>query len=404
MTRRTLLIIGAGYEQVRAYEQAKGMGLTVVGTDMNPEAPAFALADHRLICSTRDVDETVAKVSDFAKTHTIHGVMTVANDVPLTVARVAERLGLPGILPAGALLAANKILMKKAFKQAGVPTPAFAVFDREKDFLQKIKDISHPMILKPSDGRGSRGVLYLDGTYDPKKAWAIALENSENKTLLLEEYAQGPQLSVEGLMLEGSYHAVGFGDRNYDNLPDTTPFIVEDGGVIPSRFEGDILLEIEQLIERAALSLGIEWGPAKGDIVISSNGLQIIELAARLSGNYLATHHIPMAYGVDIVGAMIRLALGDSIDPNSLRPKHKKYLGVRYFFPPVGTIKEISGIEEVKSLDYLVYLDIYRKVREVQESIENHTTRGGTIICEADTYDLAKQRVEEATRKIVFKV
>lgn len=401
--KKTLVIIGAGLEQTQVYLQAKAMGLHVVGTDQNPQAPAFIEADESLICSTRDAEETVAAVKKYAKSHPIDGVMTVANDVPLTVARVAQELGLPGIPPECATLAANKISMKQRFNQAEVATPAFQVLLTKSEFLKAYdKEEGIPKILKPSDGRGSRGVLFLDGSTDPNWAWDESTSHSENGILMLEDYAPGPQLSVEGLMVNDQYMAVAFADRNYSNMSKTKPFIIEDGGVIPTSVDLNALTAVNSLIEKAAHSMGIHWGPVKADIVLTPTGPQIIELAARLSGNYLATHHIPMAYGVNIVDCMIKLALGETVHADELIPKWKKYLGVRYFFPEAGFIKRIEGVDAVRKLEYVLYLDIFKKVGEVQMKIQNHTTRAGTIICQGDTYEQAYSRVEETTSLIKF--
>ena len=95
-------------------------GLKTVGSDANPDAPAFFHADQRIIASTRDALETVAAVKAFHARFPIDGVMTLANDVPLTVACTAVELGLPGIPVAAARIASDKLLMKLAFKGQGI--------------------------------------------------------------------------------------------------------------------------------------------------------------------------------------------------------------------------------------------------------------------------------------------
>src|ERR1043165_3635082 len=91
------MIIGAGIEQVPAYEAAKRRGMAIVATDMKPDAPGFALADHTLLVSTRDARATERAAVEFHRAHPVHGVMTIANDVPHTVARVAHALGLRSV-------------------------------------------------------------------------------------------------------------------------------------------------------------------------------------------------------------------------------------------------------------------------------------------------------------------
>ena len=137
---------------------------------------------------------------------------------------------------------------------------------------------------------------------------------------------------------------------------------------------------------------------------MSEQGPQIIELAARLSGNYLATHHIPIAYGVDIVGAVIRLSLGEPVSFESLKPKIKRYLGVRYFFPTPGRIQRINGIDQTRALDYVRMLDVYPNIGDIQAPIVSHGARAGTVICEGPDYDSAKKRVEDATAGVEFLV
>jgi biotin carboxylase len=400
--RKRLLIIGAGLEQVPAYKLAKGMGVNVVGTDMNPRAPALEYADDRLIASTRDVRRTVEAVLGYSAKKPIHGVMTVANDVPLTVASVAEKLRLPGIPVASANLASNKLLMKERFAKRGVPTPAFYPVRSKQSFFRLLREVRYPAILKPSDSRGSRGVLLLDGEIDLSWAWGYSLGYSEGNPLILEKFAEGPQLSVEGIFVNRGYMPIAFADRNYGNLALTKPHMIEDGGVIPTRFRGERLRAISVVIAQAASSLGISWGSVKADIVLTKEGPQILELAARLSGNYLATHHIPMAYGVDIVSALIRLSLGEEVRKSDVKARYRRYLGVRYFFPPPGKIVRIAGAGEVRRRPYVRMLQIYRKPGDYQEKITDHTKRAGTVICEGPSYSVAKERVERAVEKIRF--
>lgn len=401
MTKR-LLIIGAGKEQIQAYQIAKKMGLIVVGTDRNPNAPAFDYADDKLICSTRDAQFTLETVLEFSKKKPIDGVMTIANDVPYTVALVAHKLGLPGIPLRSAEFAKNKILMKKQFQKHDIPTPKFEMLETENDYFKKISNKKFPLILKPSDGRGSRGVLYLENTTELKWAWDYVYYYSDNKTLMLEEYIKGDQLSVEGIFVKEKFYTISISDRNYNNLMSTKPYIVEDGGVIPTKHGEIIRKKCSALVESAARSLGIKFGSVKADIVISDNNPMIIELAARLSGNYLATHHIPIAYGVNIVKAVINLSLGNEINEKDLIPRIKKYLGVRYFFPKPGKIMKILGMEEVKSLEYVNMLEFFRKVGEEQPIIAGHVDRAGTIICEGESYEEALFRVEDARNRIKF--
>ena len=399
---KTLLIIGAGREQIPAYTLAKSMGLYVVGTDKNPLAPAFEFADEKLLCSTRDANHTLETVLEFSKNRKIDGVMTIANDVPFTVALVADSLNLPGISLQSARYASNKILMKDQFLKYNIPTPKSKVLGNKEDFLNSISKKSFPLILKPSDGRGSRGVLYIDESVDLNWAWNYVFDISSNKELMLEEYVAGDQLSVEGIFINEKFYPIAFADRNYENLHITKPHIVEDGGTIPSKHEGETLQKISSLIEESSKALNIKFGSVKADIVLSDDKPMIIELAARLSGNYLATHHIPLAYGIDIVSLVIKLSLGMTINSSLVQETQRKFLSVRYFFPQSGIIKNIEGLEQLKSKSYVRILDIFHGVGFNQPKIAGHVDRAGTIVCEGKNYDDAVYNAKKSVSEIKF--
>ena len=144
--KKTLLIIGAGIEQIKAYQQAKELGLFVVGTDINPQAPAFDFADEKIICSTRNAQQTLTKIMEYSKKHTISGVLTVANDVPFTVALVANELKLPGISLQSAKLTSNKLLMKSQFLKFEIQPPLFEALKVPKEFFQKMKKRNFPLV------------------------------------------------------------------------------------------------------------------------------------------------------------------------------------------------------------------------------------------------------------------
>jgi biotin carboxylase len=302
------MIIGAGVEQAPAYEAAKSRGLVVVGTDMNPNAPGFALADHKILVSTRDAEATEREAVKFHRTHPVHGVMTIANDVPYTVARIAHAIGLPSISLEAAKCVTDKLLMKERFASHGVACPWFASVDRAEQLRDHIKDNSkQDFVLKPVDGRGARGVLLIDSSVDSEWAFAEAKRWGESGRLILEEFIPGMQLSTETFILDGKCYTPAIAERNYSRLEQFRPNIIEDGGTIPAPLDAEMKEVVDDVILRGASALGITAGLIKGDIVIDNAGRPlIIELAARLSGGWLATHQIPAASGVSLVDAVIR--------------------------------------------------------------------------------------------------
>lgn len=404
MKWNTLLIIGAGMEQVKAYHAAREMGLFVAGTDIDPDAPAFEHADFRILASTRDPEGTVRAVKRFAESHPVHGVMTIANDVPLTVARVAEELGLPGIPVEAARLASDKLAMKERFLRKGVAIPEFTEIKRPADIKKAAREWGWPVVVKPVDGRGARGVLRVTKKTDPEWAFTEALAHSDRGAVMAEEYVEGMQVSTESVMWRGRCHTPAFSERNYEYLEKYSPYIIENGGTMPAPLNSAEQEAVNNLIERAALAMGIKEGTVKGDIVMGPDGPVIIELAARLSGGYYATDQIPLATGVDLVKVAVKLALGAAPDPAEFSPRFDRGAAIRFFFPPEGRVKGVAGAEEIESMPGVSLAKVYRKAGDVQPPITSHPDRGGFVLAGGVDREEAEARAEEAVRSVVFDV
>lgn len=395
---KTLLIIGGGAEQVPAYLAAKARGLTVVGSDVREDAPALTHADHRLIASTRDPMATLAAVQGFiAKGQRIDGVMTIANDVPTTVAVVADALGLPGLPLAAARAVSHKLLMKQAFVAHGVPCPWFSHVQDTTHLKTVLETSPHDRwVLKPVDGRGARGVLLIDRQTDLDWAFAESRRWGDSGELILEAFIPGLQLSTESYVIDGRAHTPAIAERNYDHLERFAPYIIENGGTIPALLSAALRRRIDEVIVAGAASLGAREGIVKGDLIVTPEGeVVIVELALRLSGGWFATHQIPAASGVDLVAAAMRHALGEPVLAEQLQATRKRATAIRYWFPPEGKILFIGGEEQLRQLPGLISHGFFRRVGEYQPAIRMHPDRFGFLIVEADTRDTVLQRVQQ---------
>lgn len=403
---KTLLIIGAGAEQVPAYKAAKERGLTVVGSDMNPDAPAFEFADYRLHASTRDAHATLAAVREFAANHPINGVMTIANDVPYTVAVIAKAFGLPGVSIEAARLVTDKLLMKEAFRSADVACPWFATVSDVGE-LKRLMSArgAKSFVIKPVDGRGARGVLLIDQEMDLDWAFSEAKRWGECGRLILEEFVHGMQLSTESFLIDGVIYTPAISERNYEFLERFAPFIIENGGVLPALLDEDLRVRINHLIALGAAALGVRDGIVKGDLIVTPDGKPlIVELALRLSGGWFATHQIPAATGVSLVDAVISHALGEPVSGQQLTPTRKRATATKYWFPPSGVISRIDGEEFLKQLPGLLAYGFFRKVGERQPEIRMHPDRFGYLIAEADDRETALAIANEGLKRIQIEV
>ena len=214
---KTLWLVGGGLEAVPAVKRAKELGLHVAVSDYNPRAPALVLADDRIPVSTYDVEATVAAALAYSReVRTIDGVTCVATDVPLTVAAVAQALNLPGIPLEAARLASDKLAMKERLVASGLAVPWFHPVESAAHLASLVRERGCPLVVKPVDSRGARGVLRLVAGIDLNWAYGVAQSQSPTGRVMVEEFSEGPQISTEAVLLSGRGYTLGLSDRNYE--------------------------------------------------------------------------------------------------------------------------------------------------------------------------------------------
>jgi len=377
------------------------MGLHVVVSDGNAEAPGLSHADDAIIASTYGIEETIAAAYKYRReVRPIHGVTSIAADVPLTVARFAEALELPGIPVGAAELAPDKLRMKECFVEAGIPVPWFSDVESPDHLASILAERDTDMVIKPVDSRGARGVLRIGPGADIWEAFERAFSQSPAGRVMIEEFLSGPQLSTESVLIRGQGYTPGLTDRNYEYLDRFAPYIIENGGQQPSELNERQQKEISSMAERAGIAMGISTGIAKGDMVYTPEGPRVIEIAARLSGGWFSSDQVPLATGVDLIGVAIKLALGDDVPGEEVTPKYQKGVCIRYFFPAPGRVREIRNREQVERRPWVHRLGFFVQPGGLLEPVTNHTQRAGFVITVGDTRDEAVARAQEVVQTI----
>ena len=398
---KTLLIVSAGIEAIPALRRARERGLRVVVSDANPNAPGVMHADDFLQACTYDPAATIAAARDYhLNKHPLSGVMTIAADVPLTVASVAAELNLPGIALDSARLACDKLAMKQRFAHDGIPIPWFAPVVSVEELRRVVREQQRLLVIKPVDSRGARGVLRLTEDVDLGWAFNYAQHYSPTQRVMVEAYLDGPQISTETLMLNGRAHTIGFSDRNYELLHQFAPHIIEDGGDLPSCLPAVQREAVKDVVAQAALSMGIHTGVVKGDMVVHNGRAYVIELAARLSGGYFCSHEIPLNTGIDFVSHAISLALGEPVAAGALVPRCNRYVSQRYLFPRPGRVIRVEGVDAVTAWPEISLCEVRVKPGDVVMPVNCHPARAGVVIATGVNREQATRLAKQAVRTI----
>ncbi len=397
----TLFIISGGIEAVTGIRRAKEMGFYVVVCDGNPQAPGFAFADHKIIVSTYDIEGTVKAALEFQRMiRPIDGVLSIASDVPLTIAHVADKLGLPGISIDTALLSTDKLKMKTHLVEAGIAVPWFKAINNVNELRETLWERGFPVVIKPIDSRGARGVLRLTSDTDLEWAYYYSRNYSPTGRVMAEEFLEGDQVSTESVITEEYVSTPGFVDRNYEYLNRFAPFIIENGGHQPSSLSLKDQSAVADLAVRAGKALGITRGTVKGDVILTDKGPRIIEVAARLSGGWFCTDQIPLGTGVDFISVAIRLACGEDVLQKDIQPKYRRGVAIRYLFPSPGKITAIRGADNVKDNPWVHRLEVFPHLGDCIEHVTDHTKRAGFVIATGTDREEAVSRAQKVIDSI----
>lgn len=394
----TIMIIGAGTMQLPAIREARLLGMTTVVLDMDPEAPGMTLADFPIEMSTRDFEGCVREARSFEYGH-IDGVITVGTDASLSQAAVAEALNLPGIHFDIAEQATNKVKMRRAFERAGIPQPQFRGVWEKEEARQAAKQLGYPLVIKPSDNMGGRGVRKLEDEDDFDVGFEMAKKNSTRGELIIEEYMDGEEFSTDSLLFDGELIHRVIADR----IIEKEPYFIETGHVLPSQHPEDVQAQVLELAEQAAYALGITVGAAKGDVKLTKDGPKMVEMAARLSGGFMSGWTYPLATDRSIIRYALKIAVG--IKPGiELDPTHRRVAMEKAIIPDAGEIREINGIETVNQMDGVADLSINFEIGDEVHKPKSNLDKPANVIVTGQNFEEAKNIAERASQALEFVV
>ncbi len=377
--KRGIIIIGAGLMQMPLIEAAKRMGLRTVVTDYNREAPGFAMSDIALEVSTRNIDFSVLAARRIASRVPIHGVLTVGTDASRTVSAVAAALELPGIRYDVAERATNKIKMRECFQEHGVPSPEFEYVWTRAEAHQALKRLGLPLVIKPADNMGARGVKLLESADEVDEAFTEARFASVSGMIIIEQFMEGPELSIDALVWDDHVEITGIADR----IIEGAPYFIEWGHTLPSEIPEDDQRAAAKVMIQGIRALGIDTGAAKGDIKMTPEGPKIGELAARLSGGFMSGFTYPLATGVDLMTAALKIAMGEN--PGDLTPKYNRVAADKAIIPEPGLITRIRGMNKARTLPGVEKIFTMYKAGDIYRTPTCNMDKFGNIIAVADT-------------------
>ena len=334
---KKLAIIGASYLQQPLVEKCKELGVYSICFAWEEGAVCKDLCDKFYPISTIDKD-AILKACQEEK---IDGITTIASDVAtLTVNYVAEKMGLIGNPDEFSKTTTNKYLMRQCFMEHNVPSPKFALVDDEDHY--QITGFKFPLIVKPTDRSGSRGVEKVLDPVQLEEAISRARKESFEHKAVIEEFVTGREISVESISYQGKHHILQITDK----VTTGSPFFVELEHHQPSSLPEDIKAKVRAIVVNALNALHIQYGASHSELKITEDGdIRVIEIGARMGGDFIGSDLVKLSTGYDFLKGVIDVAFGEFDEPKLME---NKYSGV-YFL-----CEETKGILPViqNSKDY----------------------------------------------------
>jgi len=391
---KKLMIVGASVLQLPAIRKAKEMGLEVAVVDYNPQAVGIAFSDRYYNASTMDEDAVLKAAEDYRP----DGIMTLATDMPMRgVAKSSDRLGLHSISYETAVKATDKYDMIKAFEKNGVPGPWFFLVEGSDQLKSLEGKLTYPCIMKPTDNAGSHGVVMVESFGELLLSYEYSRQYSRHGNVIVEEYLDGPEVSVEVMVVDGKVNVLQITDK----LTTGAPYFVEIGHSQPSMLPDVVQMQIMEVADRACRAVGIVNGPAHVEMKVTTDGPKMVELGARMGGDNITTSLVPLSTGIDMVKAAICVALGVRPD---IEPVFNCGSAIRYFRLPSGIIKSISGVGEAEALKGVREITFTKVVGETSTPICCSNDRIGSVTAQAATAGEAVKVCEEAMKLIKIEI
>ena len=374
-----LLVLAAGILQVPVIKKAKEMGIYVIAADGDPNAVGLKYADKAIVVNITS-EEDVLKV---ARKEHIDGVIHPCSEVSMNVmGRLNDELGLSGISREQAIRATNKHLMREAFEKGNAPSPKSMLTENAEDaWIHLQNDFSSDGILKPSRNSGSRGIAKVSRGMDKKdfiKAYDIALNESRDKSVLIEQFIEGPEFSIEIIVWNGIVNVLTVTDKKTTGAP----HFVELGHNQPSCFSAEDVETLKMAAIAGVKALGVSNCACHAEAKLMDGKAYLMEIGARLGGDFISTELTHLSTGIDMVAAAINVALG--IEPD-LNPKEDpKGVCIRYFCPKPGKLVSISNTE-ILTNPHVYLWEIYRKVGDIIPEVTSSLCRSGHVIVTEET-------------------
>lgn len=417
MSKKYVLILGAGLMQRPSIEAARELGYKTLVVDGNPDALCAGFADRFEPVDLKD-REGLASLALSLKDE-LAGVFTAGTDFSASVSYVAEKCGFVAHSFEAALNASNKTRMRECFRKAGVASPEFTKISRNEivSYLEPgvLAGIKFPKVVKPVDNMGARGCRLIRNESEFLYSVEEAVRYSRSGTAILEDYMEGPEFSIDSVVYNGTLTITGFADRHIYY----SPYFIEMGHTMSTVVSQEDKYALIKTFAEGIHALGLTSGVAKADIKLTKNGPMIGEIAARLSGGYMSGWTYPYASSLNLTKQAMLIALGK--EPEDMLKRRvplnikdcpfdiyevtcDKTSAERAWISIPGKIASVYNKDKAENEPFVKNMLPRVSAGACVDFPRNNVEKCGNVISLSESYDYAVKASESAVSSVVLRL
>lgn len=385
------LVIAGAWSQVMLIKQLQARGIEAVLLDNNPNATAVSYADKFIQVNIMDI-EAVKKITIEEKADFL--IAVCADQVLLTVSKISEELNLPCYIDYDtACKVSDKRHMKGIFHANGIPTSKHTFMD-ELD-MEKIKGMEYPLVVKPVDAYSSKGVRKCANEEELKQFFKEASEISRSGAVIVEEYVEGVEITVDFQIIDGKAHMLSASNTEKVAYKDR---FVAFRTRYPAAISQATLLRINEIGQKIADAFNLKNTPMLVQLLTNDKKESVLEFCARTGGGakYLLVRD---ASGFDPIESVLKLTLGEPVTLDYVRPA-AKLITNEFLYAYPGVVDHLEGFEELKQDGTLKEYWFFKwDGAEIKQAISS-SDRIASITIHADSYEELVEKHNRAAARI----
>lgn len=390
------MIFGAGDNQLTLIKAARDLEIKSIVIDPNINAPGKTFADVFEVVSPDDYKKT----RNIAKKYKVDGIVTSQMENPLMLmARLAEEMGY--IFPSSQVIrqCRNKYLMKQVFQKNRIPC-AKGILIKQDEILpiDELNNFSFPLIIKPVDSHSSRGVYKVCDKTEIKYFQKQSRSFSSDHSFLIEEFIEGKEFSVESLTYKRNTTIIQITEK----ITTQYPYTIEIGHIQPAELAEIEKSSIINIVLKAIRALGIDNTATHTELKISAEGPIIIEVGARLGGDFISSYLTLASTGINMDKEAIKIALGNK---PKIAHKHIRYSYIKYLeIHPGKVVNKVLPVDDLLNDPNVLYVKIFVKPGDIIQPITHNSSRPACIILKADSKKELLNKMCTLEKKILSKI